>query len=79
MGPYQSAILSLDSMNLKTVILTVAQKGRVHYQFQHFQLPNLIFLITNFQLGYFSLPTLKFLIFDFQYVHFSLLNLAFLI
>ena len=47
---------------------TVAQKGHVHYQFQHLQLPILSFLITNFQLMYFSLPISNFLIFDFQYV-----------
>ena len=41
---------------LHAPICTVAQKGHVHYQFQHFQLPILSFLITNFQLGYFSLP-----------------------
>ena len=35
---------------------TVAQKGHVHYQFQHFRLPILNFLIISFQYGYFSLP-----------------------
>ena len=45
--------------------LTVAQKGHVHYQFQHFQLSILNFLITNFQYWHFSLPNLNFLISDF--------------
>ena len=44
---------------------TVAQKGHVHYQFQHFQLPILNFLITNFLYWYLSLPNLNFLISDF--------------
>ena len=44
---------------------TVAQKGHVYYQFQHFQLPILNFLISNFQYGYFSLPLLNFLVSDF--------------
>ena len=44
---------------------TVAQKGHVYYQFQHFQLPILNFLIINFQYGYFSLPILNFLVSDF--------------
>ena len=45
--------------------LTVAQKGHVHYQFQHFQLPILNFLTTNFQYWYLSLPNLNFHISDF--------------
>ena len=56
-----------DGMIIKSIIfiLTVVQKGHVYYQFQHFQLPILNFLITNFEYGYFSLPLLNFLISDF--------------
>ena len=52
----------------------VTQKGHVCYQFHHFQLLILNFIITNFQFGYFWLPILNFLVSNFQFVHFLLSN-----
>ena len=54
-----------------SAIVKVAQKGHVHYQFQHFQLPISIFPTTNFQFQYFSFPNWSFLITNFHISYFQ--------